>query len=245
MSFTVIIPARYAATRLPGKLLLDLMGKPLLQHTFEQAQKSDALAVFIATDDARIETAAKKFGAKVIMTSDSHVSGTDRLQEAASLIGLSTSDVVVNVQGDEPLIDPATIDACADCLVQAVPRGIGVSTGYLLGATVDQMASPSCVHVVPTLDGCVLSFSRLPVPLAFREAYTPTIHIGLYAFTRAALEQFSNWERGPVERAESIELMRFLEHGERVACVAISSGSIGVDHPEDIKRVEAVLKNTN
>jgi 3-deoxy-manno-octulosonate cytidylyltransferase (CMP-KDO synthetase) len=107
------------------------------------------------------------------------------------------------------------------------------------------MASPSCVHVVPTLDGCVLSFSRLPVPLAFREGFTPTVHIGLYAFTRAALEQFSSWERGPVERAESIELMRFLEHGERISCVAISSGSIGVDHPEDIKRVEAALKNTN
>jgi len=97
--------------------------------------------------------------------------------------------------------------------------------------------------VVPTLDGCVLSFSRLPVPLAFREPYTPAIHIGLYAFTRAALKQFSNWERGPVERAESIELIRYLENGERIACVAISSGSIGVDHPEDVARVEEILKN--
>ena len=140
------------------------------------------------------------------------------------------------------MIEPATIDACADCLIQAAPRGIGVSTGYLMGATAEQMASHSSVHVVPTLDGCVLSFSRLPVPLAFCEPFTPNVHIGLYAFTREALEKFSSWDRGPVERAESIELMRYLEHGERIACVAIASGSIGVDHPEDIAKVEAILK---
>jgi 3-deoxy-manno-octulosonate cytidylyltransferase (CMP-KDO synthetase) len=214
----------------------------MIAHVWDRVAKARTIdAAVVATDDERIATFCQANSIDVEMTSSDHETGTDRLAEVATR---READLYVNVQGDEPLIEPGTIDACANCLIEAMPRGIGVSTGYLMGATKEQMTSTSCVHLVPDLNGCVLSFSRLPVPLSFREPYKHNIHIGLYAFTHNALKQFSNWERGPVEKAESIELIRFLEHGERIGCVAISSGSIGVDHPEDIKRVEATLNDS-
>ena len=120
-----------------------------------------------------------------------------------------------------------------------------VSTGYLEHATPAQEQNVSCVHLVPTLDGCVLTFSRLPIPCGYQEIPERNVHVGLYAFTGAALRRFAAWERSPVERAESIELLRFLEHGERIACAPVSPGSIGVDRPEDIAAVEVVLASTS
>ena len=239
MTTLAVIPARWKSSRFPGKPLAEIAGRAMIAYVWDQVNLAKSVdEAVIATDDEQIFDYCRANGMDVEMTSPNHETGTDRLAEVALR---RNADIYVNVQGDEPLIDPATIDACADCLIQAVSRGIGVSTGYLVGATAEQMASHSSVHVVPTLDGCVLSFSRLPVPLAFREPFEQNVHIGLYAFTRDALEKFSSWERGPVERAESIELMRYLEHGERIACVAISSGSISVDHPEDITIVEAII----
>ena len=139
------------------------------------------------------------------------------------------------------MIEPEIIDTCVRCLQEGLPRGIEVSTVYLGGASPEQQANPSAVHLVPTLDDCVLTFSRLPIPFEFREPFERTVHVGLYAFTRGALARYAAWERGPVERSESIELLRFLERGERIACHEVASGSIGVDHPEDVARVEAMM----
>ena len=151
------------------------------------------------------------------------------------------ADIYVNIQGDEPVIDPVSIERVCTCLKDNMGRGIGVATGYLEGASEKDAGNPSVVHLVPTLDGCVLTFSRAPAPYAFRDTPTRTTHVGLYAFTGEALEKFASRQRGPIERAEDIELMRFLEYGDRIAAVPLPEGSIGVDHPEDIARVEAIL----
>lgn len=239
MSVLGVIPARYASTRFPGKPLVPIAGVPMILRVAAQARQAETLDdVVVATDDERIAAVCRDSGVDVAMTRSDHETGTDRLAELA---GLRAADIYVNVQGDEPLIPPGSIDAVVRLLQGAIPRGIEVATGYLEGATAEQEASDAAVKLVPTLDGCVMTFSRLPVPLAFREAPQRNIHVGLFAFTGAALARFAAWERGPVERAESIELLRVLEHGERIACTPIPPGSVGVDHPEDVARVEAAL----
>jgi len=241
VSFTVIIPARYAATRLPGKLLLDLMGKPLLQHTFEQAQKSNAQAVYVATDDARIEAAANKFGAKVIMTSDSHVSGTDRLQEAASLIGLSTSDVVVNVQGDEPLIPPEVINQVASNIVSK--KEFGIATLCELIADDIEIDDPNSVKVVFDNVGNALYFSRSNLPhngsVSAGNSYR---HVGLYAYRVDVLNQFIRWPVAQLELSEKLEQLRALYNGVKIH-VEVSSQQIpaGVDTQRDLESVRQFL----
>lgn len=243
MSFTVIIPARYAAIRLPGKPLLDLMGKPLLQHTYEQALKSDAQAVYIATDDSRIQTAALKFGAKVLMTSDSHVSGTDRLQEAASLIGLSESDVVVNVQGDEPLIPPEVINQVAANIVNK--KGIGIATLCEVVADEIEIADPNSVKVVFDKNGIALYFSRSTLPhnasASARNCYR---HIGLYAYRVEVLNQFIQWPVAELELSEKLEQLRALYNGVKIH-VEVSSQQIpaGVDTERDLEGVRQYLMN--
>lgn len=239
MSVLGVIPARWASSRFPGKPLASIAGKPMIQHVWERASGARALdGLVVATDDRRIFQCCEENGMDVLMTGAEHATGTDRLAEVARL---RPGDIYINVQGDEPLIDPAAIDQVTECLLSAAARGIEVATGYTEGATDEQRANPSVVHLVPTLDGCVLTFSRHPVPHSFAAPAAHTVHVGMYGFTGAALARFARYERGPVERAESIELMRFLEHGERIAAIPIAPGSIGVDWPEDIQRVEAVL----
>lgn len=241
MSFTVIIPARYAATRLPGKPLLDLMGKPLLQHTYEQALKSDAGAVYIATDDSRIQDAALKFGAKVLMTSNAHVSGTDRLQEAASLIGLSESDIVVNVQGDEPLIPPAVINQVAAKLSQS--KDIGIAT--LCEVVVDEfeISDPNSVKVAFDKNGIALYFSRSTLPhnasVIAKNCYR---HIGLYAYRVEVLNQFIQWPVAELELSEKLEQLRALSNGVKIH-VEVSAQQIpaGVDTERDLEAVRQFL----
>lgn len=239
MSVVAVIPARYASSRFPGKPLALIAGRPMILHVVDRARQATSLdTILVATDDNRIADVCRANGIEVAMTGSQHETGTDRLAEVAAA---HPADIYVNVQGDEPLIDPAAIDATVACLRDGMARGIRVSTAYLPGATPDQQTSTSVVHLVPTLDGCVMTFSRLPVPCTFRESFPHTVHIGLYAFARDALADFARRPRGPVERAESIELMRFLEYGDRIACTPIAPGSIGVDHPEDIARIEAML----
>ncbi len=192
----------------------------------------------VATDSDKIAAFCGANNMNVVMTRSDHLTGSDRLAEVAEKI---PADIYVNVQGDEPLIEPASIDAVSTCLLAAVERGIEVSTGYITAASDDQLDNPSVVHLVPALDGTVITFSRFPVPYPQREAMQRTVHVGLYAFTAAALAKYAAWEQGPVEKSESVEILRFLEHGERVACVSVPPGSIGVDTPEDVIRVEAVL----
>lgn len=239
MTVLAVIPARYASTRFPGKPLVPIAGRPMIHHVWDRVRQCALLdAALVATDDERIAAYCRDNGIDAVMTSPDHETGTDRVAEVAEK---RPARVYVNVQGDEPLIEPASIDAVAGCLVDALPRGIGVSTAYIPHASAEQMESTSSVHLVPTLDGCVMTFSRLPVPCPFKETFPRTVHVGLYAFTGQALRDFAGRQRGPVERAESIELMRYLEYGDRIACVPVKPGSIGVDRPEDVALVEAIL----
>ncbi|MBF0145235.1 MAG: 3-deoxy-manno-octulosonate cytidylyltransferase [Magnetococcales bacterium] len=239
-SVMAVIPARWQSQRFPGKPLALIAGIPMIVRVWQQASKAKTVhKIIVATEDERIAIVCKDHGIDCMMTSPNHLTGTDRLAEVASRVN---ADIFVNVQGDEPIIQPDAIDAVVTCLLKEQQRGIEVSTGYIEGATPEQEASPSSVHLVPTLDHCVLTFSRLPIPMSFREPFRRNVHVGLYAFTKPALLRFSTWSQGPVERAESIELLRFLEYGQRIACIPIPAGSIGVDHLEDIARVEAVLK---
>ena len=240
MSVLAVIPARFKSTRFPGKPLADIAGRPMIAWVWDQAKKAKEVdSCVVATDDSRIGEYCRAHGMDVIMTSDAHATGSDRLAEVASRI---EADFYVNVQGDEPLIDPDAIDAVVRLLRESKNRGIEVSTGYIERVDDKELDNPSVVQMTPTLDGCVMAISRYPIPYPMGEKMQRTQHIGLYAFTRAALARYAAWERGPVERAESIELLRFLEHGERVACVPVAPGSIGVDHPADAERVAAIIR---
>ena len=235
-----VIPARWASTRFPGKPLKQIAGKAMIHWVWDQTKKSAILSeVVIATDDKRIADYCRVNDLDFVMTSSSHPTGSDRLAEVADKI---SADVYVNVQGDEPLIEPEAIDAVTSCLLTAMDRGIELATGYIEKASGEQLDDPSIVHLVPSMDGCVITFTRLPVPYPLVETMQRTVHVGLYAFTRKALKLFSKLERGPVERAESIEVIRYLEHGYRIACVPVTPGSFGVDTPEDLVKVEAILR---
>ncbi|MBF0382931.1 MAG: 3-deoxy-manno-octulosonate cytidylyltransferase [Magnetococcales bacterium] len=238
-----IIPARWNSSRFPGKPVALIAGKPMIVHVWEKVLLTESVdRAVIATDDERIAAVCREYGMACEMTSPDHATGTDRISEVASRVA---AGMYVNVQGDEPIIEPKAIDNVVSCLSAALGRGIEVSTGYINSSTPEQEASSAVVHLVPTVDNCVLYFSRLPGPMNFRTPFKHTVHVGLYAFTGRALNKFRHWQQGPVEQAESIELMRFLEHGDRIACTSVPSGSIGVDHPEDIARIEAILRNTN
>lgn len=240
MTTIAVIPARYASSRFPGKPLAEIAGRPMILHVVARARQATLVdEVVVATDDERIAQVCRDAGAEVEMTAPDHETGTDRLAEVASR---RAADFYVNVQGDEPIIPPDSIDRVVRLLHESATRGIEVSTGYLEGATEAQEADRSFVHLTPTLDNCVMNFSRLPIPCAFREPFVRNIHVGLFAFTRGALERFAARERGPVERAESIELLRFIEYGERIACTPLPPDSISVDHPEDIAVVERAIR---
>ncbi len=240
MTTLAVIPARWKSTRFPGKPLADIAGRPMIAWVWDQANKANSIdRVVLATDDQRIADFCRANAIDVVMTSARHATGSDRIAEVAEKI---EADIYINVQGDEPLIDPGAIDKIARHLAQSSARGIEVVTGYLEKAGDEQLDNPSVCHLVPTLDGCVLTISRYPVPYPMAETMQRTVAVGLYGFTRAALARYAKWERGPVERAESIELLRFLEHGERIACTPIAPGSIGVDTPADAERVAAIIR---
>lgn len=241
MSFTVIIPARYGATRLPGKPLLDVAGKPMLQHTYERALSSDAVSVYIATDDSRIREVAEDFGAQVLMTSPDHASGTDRLQEAASQLGLSPEDVVVNVQGDEPLIPASVINQVAKNIIGI--EGIGIATLCEVITDPLEIADPNSVKVVFDCQGSALYFSRATLPFnGSAEAKNCYRHIGLYAYKVEVLNRFVHWPVAELESAEKLEQLRALYNGVRIH-VAVSNEQIpaGVDTEKDLNAVRQFL----
>lgn len=242
MSFTVIIPARYDASRLPGKPLLDVAGKPLLQHTFERAISSDATDVYIATDDERIREAATDFGAKVLMTRADHPSGTDRLQEAASQLGLAADDVVVNVQGDEPLIPPSVINQVAANVVSK--ESVGIATLCEVISEQDEINDPNSVKVVFDHGGRALYFSRSTLPhngsASAKNCYR---HIGLYGYRVEVLNQFVKWSPAELEVAEKLEQLRALYHGVEIH-VEVCNEQIppGVDTARDLETVRLFFK---
>ena len=256
MSFTVIIPARYGSTRLPGKALLDIAGKPMVQHVFERAGESSAGRVIIATDDARIEQAAQSFGAEVCMTSANHESGTDRLQEVVAKLGLADDEIIVNVQGDEPLIPAANIDQVADLLAASETAAMGT-----LGEAITEPAhlfDPNVVKAVSDQQGNALYFSRAAIPWS-RQHFQPTQsqqdlpqqvpntaaylrHIGIYSYRVSFLHQFISWPPAPLEVTESLEQLRALWNGQRIQiAAAVAPPPPGVDTQADLDQVRALL----
>ena len=250
MGFKVIIPARMRSTRLPGKMLADIGGKPLVAWVAERARASGAAEVVIATDDERIATAVRALGWKACMTSAAHASGTDRLAEAAGLLGLAAGEIVVNVQGDEPLIDPELVRAVAEELARHSEASIATAAHPIAGP--EAFFDPNVVKVVLDTSGHALYFSRAPIPYA-RDAFAgsrdslpeglPALrHIGIYAYRAAYLARYSTLAPTIAERFEALEQLRALGHGHRIA-VTIWTGSLeaGVDTAEDLDRVRRRL----
>lgn len=251
MSFSVVIPARHASTRLPGKPLRLLVGKPMIEHVYQRAVESEASEVWIATDDQRIYDAAKSFSANVIMTSGEHHSGTDRLAEVVENRAYGADQVIVNLQGDEPLMPAALINQVAHSLAQH--EQASVSTLCQKIETSADLFDPHVVKVVMDQDGYGLYFSRAVIPWD-RDAFAVTMetlppnvdhyrHIGLYAYRAGFIQDYVQWPISPLERMESLEQLRVLWQGHRIhvslACVAPGHG---VDTEQDLQRVEQQLQ---
>lgn len=250
MSFTVIIPARFASTRLPGKPLLDIAGKPMVQHVYERAMDSEAERVLIATDDERIRDVAQGFGADVCMTSTLHQSGTDRLQEVVSTLSLAGDHIVVNVQGDEPLIPPAVINQVANNL--ASNNQAGISTLVESISDYATVMDPGAVKVTMDNQGNALYFSRAPIPwcrdhFAVHQTLPKGVqyfrHVGIYAYRASFLNSFVTWPMGLLEDSEKLEQLRALENGIKIhAAQAVEAIPAGIDTAADLEHVRSLLK---
>jgi 3-deoxy-manno-octulosonate cytidylyltransferase (CMP-KDO synthetase) len=254
MSFSVIIPARYGSSRFPGKPLADLAGKPMIVRVCERAARSGARGVYVATDDGRIADAVRASGFPVLMTSAEHASGTDRLAEAVEQLALEDAAVVVNVQGDEPLIDPKLIEDVAATLERNPDASMSTACHPL--SDLGEIFNPNVVKVVLDAKGCALYFSRAPIPWA-RDAYAaqrrelpegiPCFrHAGIYGYRAGFLRRYAGLEPSPLERFEALEQLRVLWHGHRIA-VAISAHEVapGVDTPQDLDKVRRLLRGSN
>lgn len=238
-SSVIVIPARMGSTRFPGKPLVDLLGKPMVQWVVEAAQRSGAgERVVVATPDDEILDACKRFGAEAIRTRADHPSGTDRIAEVAKTIH---ADVYVNVQGDEPLVDPASILACARPLLSSSEVRMG---SVFAECAEEELENPAVVKVVTDLTGNALYFSRHCLPFARNPRVQPVKkHVGLYAYRRDVLMEFSNWQQTPLEIAESLEQLRFMEHGVRIRMSQGVGSPLGVDTPEQADEVRRRLQS--
>jgi 3-deoxy-manno-octulosonate cytidylyltransferase (CMP-KDO synthetase) len=252
MNFTVVIPARYASTRLPAKPLKDIAGKPMIQHVYERACESNAHKIIIATDDARIETVAKSFGAQVCMTSANHTSGTDRLQEVVASLGLADDEIVVNVQGDEPLIPAQVINQVAGNLAAMTNASMATLSEPI--HSLADFRNPNIVKVVADVDGRALYFSRAPIPWPrdhfaqlhinnLPENFPAQRHIGIYAYRVGLLHKFVTWLPAPLEKIESLEQLRVMWNGQVIHIAeAIIAVPGGVDTEEDLQRIKSLLE---
>lgn len=246
MSFVVVIPARFSSTRLPGKPLADIHGKPMIQWVVEQAQKSQALRVVVATDDTRIQAALAGCGVEVCLTSPDHDSGTERLAEVVELLGLGKDDIVVNVQGDEPLLPPALVDQVAELLANSPAPMATLCTAI---ATLEELQDPNVVKVVHSAQGLALYFSRsmLPFDRDGMAASEPDLsqcrrHIGIYAYRAGFLRRYLALAVSPLEQLEKLEQLRVLWHGETIAIAdAIERPQPGVDTQADLDAVRRQL----
>lgn len=269
MDFSIIIPARFGSTRLQGKALLDIAGQTMLQRVYNQACASSASEVIIATDDQRIADVAKAFGADVAMTRSDHSSGTDRLQEVALSRGFAEDRIVVNVQGDEPLLPPVLIDQVAESLATS---GAGVATLCEAISEVDELFDINAVKVVRNQQDFALYFSRQPLP--WDRAWLPTQmtiagsseqgsarkeietqlnvqrlwfrHIGLYSYRTEVLNNFISWPKSALEITESLEQLRMLDNDVSIICSeAVVSSPGGVDTQEDLEAIRSVFNHQN
>lgn len=247
MSFHVIVPARLASTRLPNKPLADIAGLPMIVHVAQRASQSGALQVVVATDAPEVLQACTAHGVRALLTRTDHPSGSDRLAEACEQLGLTGDACVVNVQGDEPLIEPTMIRACADTLAQRPECAMATVAHAIEDA--EEFRNPNVVKLVCDAAGRALYFSRAPIPW-WRDAPAPATphagavlrHVGLYAYRAEFLRRFPTLEPSPLERIESLEQLRVLWHGERIAVhLSPQRPGPGVDTPEDLARVRSLL----
>jgi 3-deoxy-manno-octulosonate cytidylyltransferase (CMP-KDO synthetase) len=246
--FHVVIPARFSASRLPGKPLLTIGDRPLIQWVWQRARASGAASVIIATDDVRILESARGFGAECLMTSPLHSSGTDRIAEVVRAKGFAEEDIIVNLQGDEPMMPSEVIGEVAGAL-RARPA-VDIATAVAPIRSLAEFLDTNCVKALRAQDGLALYFSRAPVPWARDSvaAGQPTQftgawrHIGIYAYRVRSLMQFASWTPTPLEEAEKLEQLRALEHGMRIHLVTLSEApAAGIDTAEDLERVRAGL----
>jgi len=235
-----IIPARLAATRLPNKPLADIGGKPMIVHVWRRARKAASLQeVWVATPDVAIVEAVEREGGKALLTSQQHRTGTDRVAEAARLLGLPPEAIVVNIQGDEPLLEAESIDRMVQ-LLQADPALDMASV--MCPCPKESLDDPACVKVVCGRNGDALYFSRSRIPYPRQESSVPVMqHMGLYAYRNRFLQLFTTLEPTPLECTESLEQLRALEWGYRIRMARVEKASIAVDTPEDLERVRQLL----
>jgi len=242
MKILAVIPARYASTRFPGKPLTSIAGKSMIERVWERARRASRVSdVIVATDDERIVQAVKSFGGEAVLTRADHRSGTERVAEVA--VAHPDAEIVVNVQGDMPLIEPAAIDAA----IEAVRREEDVRLGTLAVAITNpaEIMDPNIVKAVLDFDGNALYFSRAPIPWVRDRGDTVHAkhlkHVGLYVFRREALLEFATFPQGDLERIEQLEQLRWLENGYRIRVEETEYTTVEVDRPEDVKRVEQLL----
>ena len=238
----IVIPARYASTRLPGKILANIHGKPMIQWVYERARQAKCTQrVLVATDDERIERVVKSFGGEVIMTSPELPSGTDRVAAVARQV---PGDVFVNVQGDEPLIDPRSIDAAAELVVSG---RFGMGTLMTPLRSEQELLDPSVVKVITDRSGRAIYFSRYPIPYSRGERpvhaqdLVSQRHVGLYVFDRPTLVRFSSLAPAPLEKAEVLEQLRAVADGIAIGVAQTDFMAVGVDTPEDLDKVRKIL----
>ncbi|MFZ7129419.1 3-deoxy-manno-octulosonate cytidylyltransferase [Avibacterium avium] len=251
--FTVIIPARFASSRLPGKPLADIAGKPMIAHVWQKAQQSGANRVVVATDNQAVAQAVQAFGSEVCMTSEHHNSGTERLAEVVEKLALADDEIVVNIQGDEPLIPPVIVQQVADNLAK---NGVKMATLAVPLNDAEELFNPNVVKAVADQSGNVLYFSRAPIPwnrdqfaglsdeqktqLVLQSQYLR--HIGIYAYRAGFIKQYVQWQPSALENIESLEQLRVLWYGEKIHIdLAKEVPAVGVDTPEDLEKVRAIL----
>lgn len=256
-NFTVIIPARFASSRLPGKPLADIAGKPMIIHVLEKARLSGATRVVVATDNEEVKQAVEQFGGEVCMTSAKHNSGTERLAEVVETLNIPDDEIIVNIQGDEPLIPPVIVSQVAENLCKFKVNMASLAVKIHESA---ELFNPNAVKVLTDKDGYVLYFSRAPIPWnrdAFARLNSGELkqeeldlgdhylrHIGIYAYRAGFIKQYVQWEPSALEQIESLEQLRVLWYGEKIHVeLAKEIPAVGVDTAEDLEKVRAILSN--
>jgi 3-deoxy-manno-octulosonate cytidylyltransferase (CMP-KDO synthetase) len=243
MNVHVFIPARFESTRFPGKPLALIAGKPMIEHVYVRALSCPEVSgVFVATDDERIVSCVRGFGGKAIKTAQTHVSGTDRIAEAVQTLPLDEEDLIVNIQGDQPLFEPSIVSELIKPLTE--DNQIGMSTLIFRITDENEVTDPKHVKVVADREGYALFFSRSPIPY-FRDTKSEKVHykhLGFYAYRPSFLSAFASLPVGELESAEKLEQLRALEHGLKIKTVETLFDSIEVDTPDDLKRVETMIQ---
>lgn len=243
MKTAAVIPCRFQSSRFEGKPLATIGGKPMMWHVYQQVAKTASIEVaYIATDSEAIGKACDELGMRWIMTSDRHLTGTDRVAECARKLD---ADVIVNVQGDEPFILPESIDAVTLSLIESRISGLAATNGYSVIDSEEDVNDTGVVKVIFSTSNLAMSYSRLPIPLGFRQKAGHYRQLGLYAFYKDALEFFASTKQGPVEAAESVEMYRFVEHDKPVLMVRVEEAGVAVDTPSDLYKARRIYEKSH